>query len=334
MKKVFITDYINNPEIEQKVLGDDAKVICLNKKNEEDFPDEIAEADGILVWHTKITEHTIKKLKKCKAVIRYGVGSDNIDRKALHKYNIPFANTPDYGVDEVADTSSALILNLIRKVNLYNIQTKHKLNEWQSEVINTDKRHPIKRTSEHKLGIIGLGRIGSALALRMKSFKMQIGFYDPHVPSGYEKVLNIKRFEKIEDLASESSIISINATLTDETKGMINDNFINLLTENTILINTARGAIIENSDVVLRGLKSNKLAAVGLDVLPKEPPSKNEDLIKSWMDINDPLNTRIIINPHSAYYSSSSIQEMRTKASKNMLKSLKGEKLLNIIKFE
>ena len=70
MKKVFITDYINNPEIEQKVLGDDAKVICLNKKNEEDFPDEIAEADGILVWHTKITEHTIKKLKKCKAEIK------------------------------------------------------------------------------------------------------------------------------------------------------------------------------------------------------------------------------------------------------------------------
>ena len=104
-----------------------------------------------------------------------------------------------------------------------------------------------------------------------------------------------------------------------------------VFSKNCILINTARGAIIENSDVVIRGLKSNKLAAVGLDVLPKEPPSKNEDLIKSWMDINDPLNTRIIINPHSAYYSSSSIQEMRTKASNNMLKSLKGERAIKAV---
>jgi C-terminal binding protein len=334
MKKIFITDYIKNSEIEQKIIGNKAQVICLNKDDEKDFPDEIKDADGILVWHTKISEFTIQKLKKCKAVIRYGVGSDNIDRKSLKKYKIPFANTPDYGVDEVADTASAFILNLVRKVGLYDNQTKEKLNEWQDEVINIDKLNPIKRTSEHKLGIIGLGRIGSALALRMKSFKMKVGFYDPHIPSGYEKVLNIKKFETLEELAEECSIISVNAALNDETYKLINDKFINLLKNNSILINTARGAIIENLDVIMRGLKSNKLAAVGLDVLPKEPPQNSEPLIKAWMNPKDPLYDRIIINPHSAYYSSSSINEMRTKASQNMLYSLTGQRLRNIVNFE
>ena len=331
MKKVFITDYIKDPEIEQNVIGNEAKVICLNNKEEKNFPKEIEDADGLLVWHTKISETTIKKLVKCKSVIRYGVGSDNIDIKCLKNHNIPFANTPDYGVDEVADTSSALILNLIRKVNLYNHQTKTKLNEWQNEVMNIDKLNPIKRTSEHKLGIIGLGRIGSALALRMKSFKMKVGFYDPYVASGFEKVLDIKRHETIEELVSDSTIISINAALNSETNKIINSKIIDLMNENSILVNTARGAIIENLDIIMDGLKSNKLAAVGLDVLPIEPPQEKESLIKAWMDPNDPLSNRIIINPHSAYYSSSSIKEMRSKAAQNMLYSLRGERIRNIV---
>jgi len=331
MKKVFITDYIKDPNIEQKIIGNKAKVICLNLENEKDFPDDIQDADGLLVWHTKISEFTIKKLKKCKAVIRYGVGSDNIDKKSLKKHNIIFANTPDYGVDEVADTSSALILNLVRKVSLYNNQTKEKLKSWQEEVINTDKLNPIKRTSDHKLGIIGLGRIGSALAIRMKKFKMEVGFYDPYIPSGYEKSFDIKRFDTIKELIKASSIISINAALNSETHSMVDEIFIKSLNEDTILINTARGAIIKNLDIILEGLKSNKLAAVGLDVLPKEPPQKEDALIKIWIESKSPLCDRIIINPHSAYYSSSSILEMRTKASQNMLNSLNGEKVKNII---
>ena len=103
------------------------------------------------------------------------------------------------------------------------------------------------------------------------------------------------------------------------------------LNEDTILINTARCAIIKNLDIILDGLKSNKLAAVGLDVLPKEPPQKEDALIKIWIESKSPLCDIIIINPHSAYYSSSSILEMRTKASQNMLNSLIGEKVKNII---
>tara|TARA_A100001011_G_scaffold394757_1_gene487921 strand:+ start:2414 stop:3418 length:1005 start_codon:yes stop_codon:yes gene_type:complete len=334
MKKIFITDYIQNPDLEKKILQNEAEIICLNETDENKFPKEIINADGLLVWHAKISEITLKKLKKNTAIIRYGVGIDNIDLKSVKKYGVTFANTPDYGVSEVADTSCALILNLIRKIHLYNNKTKLSFGKWQKEVVNINQDLPVIRTSEHKLGIIGLGRIGSSLALRMKNFDMQVGFYDPYVGSGYEKVLGIKKYETLDELKSNSSIISINATLNSETKKMVNEKFINSLNNNTILINTARGAIVENLDIILDGLKKNKLSAVGLDVLPEEPPKENEDLIKVWRNSQDKLSERIIINPHAGYYSTTSIKEMRTKASSNMLSFLKGEKVKNIVEYK
>ena len=124
MKKIFITDYINDPAIEKKIFKDNAEITCLNEKDENKFPKEIEQADGLLVWHAKISELTFKKLKKKVAIIRYGVGTDNVDLKTINKYDVTFANTPDYGVDEVADTASALILNLLRKIQLYNNKTR------------------------------------------------------------------------------------------------------------------------------------------------------------------------------------------------------------------
>lgn len=334
MKKIYITDYIKIPDIEKKILSKYAEVICLNEKDEKKISDKISDADGILVWHTNISEITLKKLKKKIAIIRYGVGTDNIDLKSVEKFNHIFANTPDYGVDEVADTASAMILNLIRKIHFYNNRTKLHFGSWQGEVINLNKENPIIRTSKHSLGIIGLGRIGSALALRMKAHNIKIGFYDPYIESGYEKVLGIKRYKTLKDLKSKSSVITINAVQTSETKKMINKEFINSLNDNTILVNTARGAIIENLDIILEGLRKKKLAAVGLDVLPEEPPEQTNELIKIWKNSNDDLSDRIIINPHAGYFSSQSIEEMRVKATENMLSFLKGEKVNNIVKFK
>ena len=334
MKKIFITDYIKNPDIEKKIFENQAEVYCLNERDEKKFPEEISQADGLLVWHTKISEITFKKLKKHTAVVRYGVGYENIDLKAAEKYGVIFANTPDYGVDEVADTTCAMILNFVRKISLYNDRTKKYFGNWQAEVIKINKDFPIKRTSDHKLGIIGMGRIGSSVAIKLKSFNMEVGFYDPHKESGYEKVFGIKRYDSLEDLKKNSTIISINATLTNETKKMINKQFIETLNENTILINTARGAIIENLDIIFKGLQSKKIAAVGLDVLPEEPPSKNEMLIKAWLDSNQDFNDRIIVNPHAGYYSTKSLVEMRSKASNNLLNYIKNKKLVNVIKYK
>ena len=331
MKKVYITDYIKNPDIEKKILGKKVKVIALKQKNESLFPSIIKDADAILVWHTNLTEKTFKQLKKCKAIIRYGVGVDNIDLEAAKKNKILIANTPDYGIDEVADTASGLILTLCRKIFLYDNICKTYKKSWQENVPKENKIDPIKRLKKLNLGIIGIGRIGSALALRMKGFNFNIGFYDPNVRSGYEKTLGIKKFNSLKELAKSSNIISINCVLNKETKGMINSNFLKLVPNESIIVNTARGAIVDNLDVLYKGIISGKLSGVGLDVLPEEPPSKNEKLIKLWKNKKNLLSNKIIINPHAGYFSSDSIIEMRVKASENIKSALNNKKISNII---
>lgn len=324
--KVLITDYITSPDIERFVLGDGVLIECLNTEDEATFPDSIEDADALLVWHARITEKTIKRLKKCRAIVRYGVGYDNVDYKCAQKYGIPFCNTPDYGIHEVADTACGMILAFTRKIFFYNYAAQRFSSGWQEHT-----QSPTRRSTHHNLGIIGCGRIGSAVALRMKAFGMNIGFYDPYVPSGYEKTLGVQRFDSQEYLLRFSSIVSLHLPLSDETKGMIDERFIQNLNDNTILINTARGKIVKNPDVLYDGLVSNKLAAVGLDVLPEEPPLPSERLIRAWKDVNSDFHQRIIINPHTSYFSDQAWREMREKAAKNVKRILEGKTPKNLI---
>ena len=326
MLKVVITDYVSIPEIEKNIFGTDIQIVCLNQEEEPNYGKEIEDADGILVWHGKMTSYTLKKLTKCKIIVKYGTGYDNIDHKACKEYGIPFCNTPDYGVEEVADTACALIMNFIRQISLYNNNAKFINNGWQLH-----SEMPIKRTSDHSLGIIGVGRMGTAVSMRMKGFGLDIGFFDPYVASGYEKAIGIKRFNSIKELLEFSSIITIHTPLTEFTKEIINEDFINNLNNGTILVNTARGKLIKDLDVIYEGLINDKLSFVGLDVLPDEPPSEDELLVKAWKDSSHPLNNRIIINPHSAYYSEKAWFEMRSKSAINVLNVLKGLKPLNLI---
>ena len=224
-----------------------------------------------------------------------------------------------------------MILSFLRKILQYNENCKYYKKGWQENVLKENISNSIKRTSDHYLGIIGAGRIGSAIALRMKSFGVKIGFYDPYVSSGHEKVLGIKRFRSLRELTENCTIISINSILTKETSGMINKKFISSLKKGTILINTARGGIVNKLDDLYYGLKAGKLGGVGLDVLPEEPPLKNEKLIKSWNNLKDPMHNRIIINPHAGYYSSKSVLEMRVKAAENLNRIFSGLELKNIV---
>jgi lactate dehydrogenase-like 2-hydroxyacid dehydrogenase len=330
MSKVIITDYFKEAEIEKKILGDNTEVFCLSHENENNFPKIHEDAKVLLVWHKYISSAVIDKLKNCKAIIRYGVGYDNIDLIAAKKKNIQCANTPDYGTSEVADTTCALMLSLIRKINYYNTSAKTYKSGWQENVINDNSINPIKRLNEYKLGIIGFGRIGSAVAKRIQNFGIKVCYYDPYVKNP-ENSFNINRVNSIEELLDFSNVVSINCNLNNETKNLINEEFINKMNDGTFLINTARGQIISNLDCLVKGLEMNKIGAVGLDVLPEEPPKNNEKFIKAWKDDSHPLNKRILINPHSAYFSSRSIIEMREKAANNALRVIRGQKVINQI---
>ncbi len=327
--KVVITDYFKDSIIEKKIFGNKADIICLDQIEEGKLTDDINDADILLVWHTEISEKTLVRLKNCKAIIRYGVGIDNIDIKSARLKNIDCANTPDYGITEVADTTCSMILNLARKINLYNFKCKKYKNDWQENVLGENLENPVKRLNEHKLGIIGLGRIGSLVSKRMKEFGLEIGFYDPYVEKNQNEFSFLKKFNSIQELINFSSIISVNCVLNNETKSLINSSLIKKMNDNTILVNTARGKIIENLDCLMFGLKSKKIGGLGLDVLPEEPPNFNDELINAWINEKHPDHSKIIINPHSAYYSSKSVIDMREKASINALRVLNGETILN-----
>ncbi len=317
MTKVYITDYISNPDVEKKILGKNLSTKIHNN------------VSILLVWHQKINKKYIDKFPNLKAVIRYGVGYDNIDLKELKKRKIIFCNTPDYGVDEVSDTSIAMILNAVRGINEYNICGKLLVNNWQENTIKS-----IKRISNLNLGVIGAGRIGSLVLLKAKALNFKTFFYDPYKEHGYEKTLNSKRFDKLDNLLTKCHIISIHTPLTNETQGLVNKNFIKKLKKNCIFVNTARGEIVENLDYLYDGLISKKLSFVALDVLPNETvPIKSSKLINAWKNDNK-LSGKIIINPHVSYYSKEAFLEMRNKTAQNALRILKKLKPKNIISYE
>ena len=318
MSKVYITDYIKNPNIEKKILG---KNLVLKKNKDVGI---------LLVWHKIINEKYCKYFNKLKAVIRYGVGYDNIDLDYLNKNKILFCNTPDYGIDEVSDTALAAILNICRRIQTYNNNLKNynskKFVLWQENIIRK-----IRRTNKIKLGVIGAGRIGSSLLKKCRYLCFNCSFFDPYVSYGYEKILNVNRVFDLDNLLSNSDLISIHVPLTSETNKLVDENFIRKMKKGASLINTSRGPIIKHSDVVFNALNNNQLQSVYLDVLPNEPPNLEEKLYKSWINNEVWLNGRLIINPHTSYYSQESFREMRIKASENALRIIDNFEPINRI---
>ena len=324
--KVIITDYIIDPYIERQVFGDSVEIICLNTYNEKQISDEICDADVLMVWHVEITRYTIDRLKKCKAILRIGTGYDNVDWVYARNRGIDVTNVPDYGTEEVADTACSMILSLTRGINRYNEEARQYNRGWQ-ENFTAD----LQRLSSHNLGIIGLGRIGTATSIRMKAFNMNVGFFDPYLQDGVDKSLGLKRFNTLDEIIEWASVLSIHTPLTIETQSMIDDKFISNCNDNMILINTARGGIVKSLSILHQGLLSGKIGGLGLDVLPEEPPNHDDELISNWIKRNAEISPKIIITPHTAFYSQESWEEMRVKAARNAANIQNGEPLINVI---
>ena len=161
----------------------------------------------------------------------------------------------------------------------------------------------------------------------MNSLNFNTYFYDPYLNWGYEKIISSNRLYNVDDLLKKCDIVTIHCPLNKETDGMIDSTFLKKMKRGSILINTARGEIISDVDLIYSELKKGNIYSVYLDVLPDEPPDLSKKLIKEWRS-NSSLSHRIIINPHTAYYSQESFEEMRLKASENILRMINNEPLL------
>ena len=306
---VGITDRVPPPgDIERKAFPEAEFVFLPDWREGPAAEDQWRQVEALLVWHRKIDRPAVELLDRCRIAVRYGVGYDVFDLEALQARSIPACNTPDYGTEEVADTAAAMILALQRKIISYDRACRFYARGWQE---HTQK--PLERTSERTLGVIGVGRIGTALINRMKPFGFKILGYDPYQVSGHEKAVGYKRANILEELLAETDIITLHCPLTDETSGMVDEQFLRLMKHGASLVNTARGKIVKDLDCLEDALKTGHLASISLDVLPDEPP-RDHSLIRAWRDDEEWLRGRLFINPHAAFYSERAFYEMRYKA--------------------
>tara|TARA_A100001035_G_C27738208_1_gene480181 strand:- start:117 stop:1085 length:969 start_codon:yes stop_codon:yes gene_type:complete len=312
---VSVTDHITNFSIEENILGDF-------------FHNKVSDKTTILlVWHKVIDEDFLNFHPSVRAIVRYGVGYDNIDLDSCKKRNITVANTPDYGIDEVSDSAIAMILTLTRKIGALESLALSDPNYWLGKEIKLK----MKRLNTLSLGIIGLGRIGGSIAKKFLPFSKNIGFYDPYLSNGYEKVYGIKRFNNLDNLLIESDIISINTPLNDETRGMVNEDFLNKMKQGSYLVNLSRGPIVKDKGIILKNLISNQLEGYATDVWTEEPPLQNDNLYKAWKENRHNIRTKIIVNPHTSYFSSEALEESRIKACSTCLDIINNRPINNRI---
>lgn len=325
--KIIVADFINDAmEAEQSILGDIADLVALEAKTEEDLVGKIADADAIMLYHCiHLSERTFKQLKQCKLIVRCGVGVDNVDRAAARAFGIPVANVPDYGTEEVADSAIGMALALARGIHLLNSRLRRGVYPWTFM-----QASPIHRLRGRVFGIIGLGRIGSAAALRAKTLGMRVVFYDPFLPDGYDKALGIERAETLEELLSQTHILSLHCPLTDDTRHIVNARTIALMPPGSYVVNTARGATVDPMAIV-NALASGHLAGAAIDVLVDEPPIEPSELLNAWRDPQHPAHDRLILNPHAAFYSQEGLKDMRTKGAQACRRAILGLPLRNIV---
>lgn len=309
---IVIPDYLTECGIERRVFGEQSTIRMLGATNEDQIATSITDADVVLLYHdVTISYNSIKKMDKCKIIVRCGVGYNNVDIKAAGEAGIVVCNVPDYGTEDVADHALMLLLAATRR--LMPSHEAIRAGGWDSTVI-----FGAPRLRGKTLGLIGCGRIGTAMALRARALGMEIAFYDPFVRPGTDKMLGIRRVWTVEELISQSPFISLHCWLDEGSRHIINSQTLSYLLHGAILVNTARGGCIDEV-ALLDSLEKEKLAGAGLDVSEEEPLKMKA--LRS--------HPRIVWTPHVAYYSVEGYQEMRRKGAEEGLRALLGKPLLN-----
>jgi C-terminal binding protein len=310
--------------VERRIYGPDVKLVIPQRPTASiaDLTDEeCAQADGLMTLRFKVTEKDLERFPKLRFVCRMGVGYDGIDRVACAKRQVVVLNVPDYGTTEVADHAMALALTLRRGVLLHlEAQRADPPAVWR--YVNDPL---LVRSGVQTFGIVGMGRIATAVALRAKAFNFRVMFYDPYLPNGTELGLGILRAKTLEELLRQTDTLSVHTPLTAETRGMLGLKQLSMLPKGAVLVNTARGPIVD-IDAVATLLKSGHLAGAGLDVVPVEPPVEPvPELLRAYRAREPWTIGRLVITPHSAFYTPQAWDDIRSKGAETMAAAISGK---------
>jgi len=267
------------------------------------------DADGILVRHTRIDEEFLSKMKNLKAIVRYGVGYDNIDIEACTRSGVKVANVQGYANHSVSDHALAFMFSCSRA--FWN--TKEQI----AQKFAAPPVEDIFELHDKTLGIIGLGRIGSVLAKKAASLFKEIIAADPYKTQKYCNRFSVRKVDFTE-LLETSDIISLHCNLTDETRHILNDPAFSLMKKKPVIINTSRGETI-NEKALLDALNNGIIHSAGLDVYENEPTTELQKPL-----INHP---RTICTGHFAWYSDYAAIELQKRAAQNLFNFLTGKEV-------
>jgi lactate dehydrogenase-like 2-hydroxyacid dehydrogenase len=318
----------DNNEAEMEAAGPGVECIFVDQRgNVSD--EQWASCDAIISGGDPLDEENMPKIGNCRIFITPKVGFDNIDLARYGRWGIPVCNVPDYGTQDVADHAMGLLLGLMKGINRYDNRLRlEPRGNWRAT------SQPLAlRLSVAKMGIVGLGRIGTAMTLRCKAFGMDVCFYDPYKSNGSDLALGIRRADSLEELFAESDVVSIHVPLTAETRNMIDAAVLAAAKPGLVLINAARGEVVD-IDALYDALKSDRIGGAGLDVLPEEPADPDRPLIAAWASGEEWIADRVIVTPHAAFYTPQSLYDMRTRGITVALKYLRTGRLENCVNQE
>ncbi len=275
-----------------------------------DSPEQVREAtrdaQAVIVTTNPLTAAHIAALGDGVRVIgRAGTGLDAIDLEAARARGIFVYHTPDYATNEVANHTLALILAVQRRILEADRQARADFTGWRAVT-------PIAPLEALTAGVVGGGRIGRAVAVRLLPFVKDVVMYDPYIDSVPEQV---ERIASLDDLLRRSDILTLHMPLTPETRGLIGAREIGIMPEGAIVVNVSRGGVVDEADLCA-ALASGRLAGAGLDVLATEPPRPDDPVLQA---------PRLTLSPHLAWYSSVSEVRVRTQAIDGVIACLTGD---------
>ncbi len=312
--KIVVTDYIE-PDLEwerEKLSGAPVTFegFQLKSASREELLARIGDADVLVVNMVKITRDVVQNLRSCKLIIRHGVGFDNIDLPAATEHGIQVCYVPDYCREEVAEQAMMLLLICRRKFTRQqeSLEVSVRKGQWDFSGVG-----PIRRFSGTKAGIVGCGRIGSLVVKMLRGFGIEVMVHDPYLSERRQAELGIHCLP-LEEVLGQADMVTIHPALTHETKYMIGERELRMMKPTAILVNTARGAIV-NAEALARACKEGWIAGAGVDVFEKEPPA--EDFVL-WGIPN------VILTPHLAWYSEDSGVSIREKIMEDIQRFLDG----------
>jgi len=303
MKKILIIQDINEKGKEILSNHPDYEFEVIKDVNDPELKKKIEDCDGVSLRTGKLPGEIINLGNKLKIISRHGVGYDNIDLETCKKNGIAIAITTTANAVAVAEHVMFMLLNISKRKNMYNECVKKG---------NFSDRNKLPKTQEiwgKNILIVGFGRIGQSLIKRCLGFEMNVFVYDPFVLSKKIESFGGKKIDNFKDVAKNMDAISLHIPLNEETKNMINLDLLKTMKKNCIIINAARGGIINENDLD-QALKNNLIFGAGLDVFEVEPPNNNNPLLK---------NDKVFLSPHTAAFTEECMIRMAKETTQNII---------------